>query len=253
MNTMKRRNLIIQELEEEGAVKTVELSERLGVSSMTIRRDLGYLAEEGIVSITHGGAVLNKGALKEHGMFYKEDAYFNEKRRIAEFCYNFVNEGDAVFLDTGSTAKIIAEVIADKKNISVVSHSLLVQQVLAEASGIRMISAPGVFRQKTMGFLGQLTCDFVAGFKFDTLFLGVEGVDIEHGVTVPDIVDGETKRALVRQAKRVIVVADYSKIGTSFFMTISPLKGINTLVTNKEADMDTIDRIREQGVEVFLV
>lgn len=253
MNTLKRRKTIIQELEEEGAVKTVELSERLGVSSMTIRRDLTYLAEEGIVSITHGGAVLNKGALKEHDMFYKEGSYFEEKRRIGEFCYNFVNEGDAVFLDTGSTTKIIAEVIADKKNISVVSHSLLVQQVLSGAQGIKLISAPGVFREKTMGFLGQLTCDFVAGFKFDTLFLGVEGVDIEHGVTVPDIVDGETKRALVRQAKRVIAVADYSKIGTSFFMTISPLREIDILVTNKEANPEVIDRIREEGVEVFLV
>ena len=253
MNTLKRRKTIIQELEEEGAVKTVELSERLGVSSMTIRRDLSYLAEEGIVSITHGGATLNKGALKEHGMLYKEEVYSEEKRRIGEFCYNFVNEGDAVFLDTGSTVKIIAEVIADKKNISVVSHSLLVQQVLTESPGIKLISAPGVFREKTMGFLGQMTCDFVAGFKFDTLFLGVEGVDLEHGVTVPDIVDGETKRALVRQAKRVVVVADYSKIGSSYFMTIAPLDRIDTLVTNKEADPELIERIREQGVEVFLV
>lgn len=253
MNTIKRRKTIIQELEEEGVVKTVELSERLGVSSMTIRRDLSYLAEEGIVSITHGGAVLNKGSLKEHGMLYKEDAYLEEKRRIGEFCSNFINEGDAVFLDTGSTAKIIADVIADRKNISVVTHSLLVQQVLAGSAGIRLISAPGVFREKSMGFLGQMTCEFVTGFKFDTLFLGVEGVDIQHGVTVPDIIDGETKRALVRQAKRVIVVADSSKIGVSYFMSIAPLDQIHTLVTNKETDPNLIDRIRELGVEVFLV
>lgn len=253
MNTLKRRKMIINDLEKEGSVKTAELSERLNVSSMTIRRDLTFLAEEGIVRLTHGGAVLNNGALLEHGMLYKEEKLMEEKRRIGEFCYNFVNEGEAIFIDTGSTTKTIAEFIVNRKNILVVSHSLPVQQILSHSHGVKLISAPGVFREKTMGFLGQMTCDFVSGFKFDILFLGVEGVDVEHGVSVPDIVDGETKRALVRQAKKVIAVADYSKIGASFFMTIVPLREIDILVTNKEADTTMIEAIREQGVEVFLV
>lgn len=253
MNTLKRRKEIISELEKEGAVKTINLSERLEVSSMTIRRDLNYLASEGIVTLTHGGATLNNGALLEHATLFKEEKLVEEKRRIGEFCCNFVNEGDAIFIDTGTTAKVVAETIDGRKNILVVSHSLLVHQILGRSSGIKLIAAPGVFREKTMGFLGQMTCDFVAGLKFDTLFLGVEGVDIKHGVSVPDIIDAETKRALVRQAKRVVVVADYTKIGVSYFMTIVPLKEIDVLVTNKEADSNVIDQIRECGVEVFLV
>lgn len=253
MDTLKRRKKIIAELERTGSVKTAELSEQMGVSSMTIRRDLNYLQEEGIVSLAHGGAVLNNGSLMEHGMFYKEDTMIEEKRRIGEFCYNFVNDGDAVFIDTGSTTKMVAETIINRKNIVVVSHSLPVQQLLAHSPGIKLIAAPGVFREKTMGFLGQMTCDFVSGMKFDTLFLGVEGVDIRHGVSVPDIVDGETKRSLVRQAKKVVVAADYTKIGISYFMSIVPLSEIDVLVTNKEADSAALDGIREQGVEVFLV
>lgn len=253
MDTLKRRRQIIKELEKSGAVKTVELSEQLGVSTMTIRRDLNYLQQEGIISLTHGGAVLNNGSLMEHGMFYKEDTMTEEKRRIGEFCYNFVNDGDAVFIDTGSTTKMIAETIVNRQNIVVVSHSLPVQQILAQAPGIKLIAAPGVFREKTMGFLGQMTCEFVAGMKFDTLFLGVEGIDARHGVSVPDIVDGETKRALVRQANKVVVAADYTKIGMSYFMSIVPLGDIDVLVTNKEADSALLGEIREQGVEVFLV
>lgn len=252
-NTLKRRKAIIHQLEKEGTVKTADLSEELGVSSMTIRRDLNHLSEEGIVTLTHGGAVLNSGALLEHATLYKEEQLVEEKRRIGEFCYNFMNEGEAIFIDTGTTAKMVAETIINRKNMLVVSHSLLVQQILAHAPGIKLIAAPGVFREKTMGFLGQMTCDFVASLKFDTLFLGVEGVDVKHGVSVPDIVDAETKRALVRQARRIVAVADYTKLGISYFMTVVPLKEIDILVTNKEADPALVDEIREAGVEVFLV
>lgn len=253
MNTLKRRKDILDQLEREGMVKTIELSERLNVSSMTIRRDLNYLAGEGMVTLTHGGATMNSGALMEHHIFFKQETLIEEKRRIGEFCYNFVNEGEAIFIDTGSTTQMIAETLVNRKNIVVVSHSMPVQQILSRAQGIKMIAAPGVFREKTMGFLGQMTCDFVSRLKYDILFLGVEGVDVKHGVSVPDIVDGETKRALVQQAKKVIAVADYTKIGISYFMTIVPLKEIDVLVTNKEADSKIIEQIREQGIEVFLV
>ena len=253
MNTQKRRKHIIQLLGKEGSVKTSELSEEFQVSVMTIRRDLNYLAGEGIVTLTHGGAALNRGGLTEHAMLYKEDTRIEEKRRIAAFCSNFVNEGDAVLIDTGSTAKMVAQTLINRKNIVVVTHSLPVQDMLSHASGIKLIAAPGVFREKTMGFLGQMTCDFVSGLKLDVLFLGVEGVDAVHGVSVPDVIDAETKRALVHQARKVVAVADYTKIGKSFFMSIAPLREIDVLVTNQEADPEAIAKIREQGVEVFLV
>lgn len=253
MDTHKRRNHIINLLEQEGTVKTSELSEQYQVSVMTIRRDLNYLAGEGIVTLTHGGAVLNRGGLTEHAMNYKEDTLIEEKRRIATFCSNFINEGDAILIDTGSTAKMVAQTLMNRKNIVVVTHSLPVQNMLAHVSGIKMIAIPGVFREKTMGFLGQMACDFVSNLKLDVLFLGVEGVDPDHGVSVPDIVDAETKRALVHQANKIIAVADHTKIGRSYFMSIAPMREIDVLVTNQEADPEIIGKIRDQGVEVFLV
>ena len=186
-------------------------------------------------------------------MLYKQETLNEEKRRIGEFCTRFVNEGDAIFIDTGSTTLKVAEALADNKNLLVVSHSLAAQQVLARSSGIKMIAAPGVFREKTYGFLGQLTCEFVKRFKFDTVFLGMEGVDARHGLTVPDITDGETKRALVDQAVQVVAVADYTKIGVSYFMTIVPLERVDALVTNEGADPAVIEEIRSHGVTVYLV
>lgn len=253
MSTISRRKSILAMLEKGEMIKTADLSGQLNVSVMTIRRDLNSLAEDGIITLTHGGAVLNRGALFEHNMLYKQETLNDEKHRIGEFCTRFVNEGDAVFIDTGSTALKVAEALADNKNLLVVSHSLAAQQMLARSPGIKLISAPGVFREKTYGFLGQLTCEFVKGFRFDTLFLGVEGVDVEHGFTVPDIMDGETKRALVNQANQVVAVADFTKIGVSYFMTIVPLDKVDILVTNENADPAVIEAIRKQGVTVYLV
>lgn len=265
MNTNQRRKNIICELEKCGSVKTADLSELLGVSSMTIRRDFDYLAKEGIVTVIHGGAKLNEGALTEYTMLYKEEKMVEEKRRIGEFCLRFIREGEAVLIDTGTTARRVAEYLnefavewmgestAERKNTVVVSNSLPVQQTLAHASGIRLISAPGVFREKSMGFLGQMTCEFVQNLKIDTLFLGAEGVDAGHGVTVPNVTDAETKRAFVKQAEKVVVVADETKIGSSYFMTVASLEEIDVLVTNQNADPQEIERIREAGVEVYLV
>lgn len=253
MNTIQRRKSIISELEKAGSVKTAELSALFDVSSMTIRRDLNYLAEEGIVTVTHGGAKLNAGSLTEHTMFYKEEKMVEEKRRIGEFCLRFMEEGNAVFIDTGTTARMVAEYMVDCSNMVAVTNSVTAGQSLAHVPGIRLIGAPGIFREKSMGFLGQMTCDFVKNLKLDILFLGAEGVDAKHGVTVPDAVDGETKRALVKQAEMVVVVADQTKIGASFFMSVASLPEIDVLVTNQGADPEEIRKIKEMGVEVYLV
>lgn len=253
MNAITRRKSILALFETEEMVRTGELAEMLGVSIMTIRRDLNSLAEDGIVTLTHGGATLNRGSLFEHNMLYKQEILIEEKRKIGEYAASFVNESDTVYIDTGSTPLRVAEALCEKRNLSIVSPSLSAQQMLAHSQGINLISTPGIFREKAYGFLGQLTCEFVRRYKFDVVFLGVEGIDAEHGVSVQDITDGETKRALLQQAEKVIVVADYTKIGKSFFTTVASLNQIDVIVTNANADSKVIEEIRAQGVEVCLV
>lgn len=253
MKQINRQKAIIEELEKNGSVDTVELSEKFNVSSMTIRRDLKTLADEGILTLAHGGAVLNGGSLFEYPMSYKEEQYWEEKKRIAALCCSFINERDSIFLDTGTTTLAIAENLRDKKNIVVTTQSLLVMQALSSAPGIRLISAPGVYRPITNGFLGQLTSNFVKNYKYDTLFLAAEGIDAAHGITVPDVIDAETKKSLIECSQKVIAVLDKSKIGLSFFSIIAPITAIDILVTNEGADSNMINEFKRAGVEVFLV
>lgn len=253
MDAIKRRKELLDILNQDGFVNTVEMAERFSVTTMTIRRDFNSLQKEGIVTLKHGGAILNQGTYTEHPALIKQEQMRGEKERIGKFCANLVNEGDAVCLDTGSTTRYVADAIADKQNVIVLTNSLPVIESLRSAHNIKLIVTPGVFREKSLGFLGEMTCTFVNGFLYDTLFLACEGISAEGGVSVPDINDGQTKRAFVKQAKKVVVVADYTKIGKAFFMTVATWKQIDVLVTNLEADADMIKKIREQGVEVFLV
>lgn len=253
MKTIKRRKEILDQLEKSSSVNITELSEILDVSSMTIRRDLNLFAEQGVVTLVHGGAVLNRGAAIMHNMPFKEEKLREEKKRIASFCANLVNEGSSIFIDCGSTTKEIAEAILQKKNIVVMTNSLPASNILSTAKNIKLIMVPGVFRDKAQGFFGQMTSEFVGNFKFDILFLGAEGLDIKQGATSPDIVDAETIRSLVKQATKVILVIDRTKLGVCSFMTVATLKEIDTIVTDKDADSELIEELRNQGVEVFLV
>ncbi len=253
MKTIKRRKEILDELEKNNSVNITELSEILDVSSMTVRRDLNLFAEQGVVTLVHGGAVLNRGATLVHNMPFREEKLREEKIRIASFCANLINEGSSIFIDCGSTTKEIAEAIVQKKNIVVMTNSLPVSNILSTAKSIKLIMAPGVFREKPQGFFGQMTSDFISKFRIDILFLGADGLDIKQGATNPDIIDTETKRSLVKQATRIVLVIDHTKLGCSSFMTVATLKEIDTIVTDKDADPEIIKELKNQGVEVFLV
>lgn len=253
MKTIKRRKEIMDQLEKNNSVSITELSEELKVSSMTIRRDLSLFAEQGIVTLIHGGAVLNHGTTLVHSMPFKEEKFREEKKRIASFCANLIHEGSSVFIDCGSTTKEVAEAILQKKNIVVMTNSLPVSNILSTAKNIKLIMVPGVFREKTQGFFGQMTSSFISNFKIDILFLGANGLDLKQGATSPEIIDSETKRSLVKQATKVVLVIDHTKIGVSSFMTVATLKEIDTLVTDKAADPEIIEELKNQGIEVFLV
>lgn len=237
MRGIERKLSIIKDVQEHGQADINELAEKYGVSTMTIRRDLTKLSEEGLVTLEYGGAVLNKGAFVEYSMHMKEAEFLEEKQRIAKECASYIKEGDAVFLDAGTTVCEIAKCIANYKNITVMTHSLLVANILS-GSDLNLIMCPGQFRKKSMAYMGQFTDDFIDMFQIDKLFLGVEGVDFKQGLSVPNIEDGITKRHLIKHAKWTVCLADHSKFDQACYHKICDLKEIDQLVTDNGLQND---------------
>lgn len=253
MKSRERRKQILSELEKNHSVNITELSQQLEVSSMTIRRDLNLFAQQGLVTLVHGGAVLNRGVTAIATMTIREKILQEEKSRIAHFCANLINESDAVFIDCGTTPKDIAEAIINRKNIIVMTNSLPVANILSSAKNLKLILTPGVYSANSHGFVGQMTADFIQKFKIDILFLGSKAFDLEQGITQPDIIDAETKRTMIRQAKKVVLAIDHTKLGTSSFMSAAMPKEIDVIVTDKDADPDLVEAIKKEGIDVFLV
>ena len=252
MNAIERKRYILDELQRNGSVVITDLAERIQVSSMTIRRDLNAMAEDGMVTLEHGGAVLNSGSLFECSISFKNEINVSEKQRIAAKCMEYINEGDSVFLDAGTTPNELAALLRGKRNISVLTHSLLVANTTATMRNIKLIMCPGEFRENSMAFLGPLTDDFIQHFQIDTLFLSLEGIDLNDGLSVVDVQDGHTKKVLVEKAKRVICIADHSKFNKSFFYKIAPVADVDLVVTDTGLDAATQELFRQNNVPLVL-
>lgn len=250
MNSIDRKQQILSLLQKNGSIVIEDLAVMLNVSSMTIRRDLQKLSSQGLISLERGGAVLNSGALFEYSMQLKQKVHMLEKQSIARTCLDYINEGDSIFLDAGTTTAEIAKLLLRKKNLVVITHSLLVANYLSAASDIRVIMCPGEYRASSMAYMGPLTDEFVTQFKIDTLFLGVDGVGLKDGITVPDIMDGITKKTLINKAEKVICVADSSKFGQSFLYKISPLANIDVIVTDGGISDETVKEYQNHGVHL---
>ena len=133
MRTKERRQVILTRLENDKNLRIVETAEAMGVSTMTVRRDLQRLAEQGIVTLVHGGAVFNEGTVAMPTVAAREQKMRQEKNTMAAYCAGLIKEGNAVYLDAGSTAKAIAELLLERSNIAVLTHSLSVMNILAAA------------------------------------------------------------------------------------------------------------------------
>lgn len=253
MNSIARKQAVLKELQETGSANIIELAEKLNVSTMTIRRDLAKFAEEGIVTLEHGGAILNGGSLFEYGMSVKQSEYVEEKQRIAKQCLTYIKDGQSVYLDSGTTPEEIAKLLVNRRHITVMTHSLLAANALAASNQVNLIMCPGVYRERSMAFMGQMTDDFIARFHIDILFLSVEGVDSEYGVSVQNTVDGYTKKMLIEHSEQIICAADSSKFEKRLFCRIAEPGRIDRYVTDSGIDETIRDQFREKELDLEII
>lgn len=175
------------------------------------------------------------------------------KIRLARYAASLVQEGNAIYLDTGSTCMAIAQVLAERKNIAVLTHSLGVMNILASASGIQLFTMAGQYREDLKGFFGDLTCRDIDGFRIDIAFLGISALSLADGLLSTDIADQGVKRKLLETARKSIAVTDHTKIGKTSFLRICDLRALDTIITDKEADEAFVTGARKQGIEVVQV
>jgi DeoR/GlpR family transcriptional regulator of sugar metabolism len=233
MNIDERRTYIISLVETGKSVDIKELAEELNVSEMTIRRDLTSLEKTGVVRRFFGGAVSTRGRSYEPPLLLRNTLASKAKTAIGKRASEMIIEGDCVALDVGSTTFEIARNLTGRNNLTVITPSLFIANLLVSEPGIRVILPGGILRHGEASIVGDLAQTAFKGLFVDKLFLGVGGIDAQAGLTEYNWDDTLVKKAMIHSAKQVIAVVDSSKFERVAFVQIGNFNDIHHLVTDE--------------------
>ncbi|MGH3436061.1 MAG: DeoR/GlpR family DNA-binding transcription regulator [Sciscionella sp.] len=234
MLARQRQAVILDEVQRTGAARVADLVVRLGVSDMTIRRDLDVLAGRGLVEKVYGGATAIGGrSTEEPGFEAKSVRQLGEKQAVAAAAAQRVRPGTAIGLSAGTTTFTFARFLADVPNLTVVTNSIRVADVLSSPPRAdRTVVLTGGVRTPSDALVGPVAVHTVATLHLDVVFLGVHGIAADAGLTTPNLNEGETDRALLAAAARNVVLADHTKWNTVGICTIAGLDEIDTVITD---------------------
>jgi DeoR/GlpR family transcriptional regulator of sugar metabolism len=234
-----RQALILEEIRRTGGARVSDLTQRLGVSDMTIRRDLEVLARSGLIEKVHGGAVL-PGVPSSHepGFEAKSSLEQPAKAAIAKAAADLVTPGAAIGLSAGTTTYALAERLAGVPGLAIVTNSVRVLNLFGDGqtagpggSGTSVVLTGGV-RTPSDALVGPVADLTIRSLHLDMLFLGCHGIDPEAGLTTPNLAEAETNRAFVRAARKLIVVADHTKWGIVGLSSFADLDDVDILITD---------------------
>lgn len=253
----QRQARILEEIQRAGGVRVSDLTRLLGVSDMTVRRDLDSLARQGLVAKVHGGATAvdleTRPSTDEPGFEVKSVREQLEKDAIAKAAVSLVPPGAGIALTAGTTTWALARHLVDVPNLTVVTNSIHVAEVLHQQrrTDLTVVLTGGV-RTPSDALVGPVAVSTIRSLHVDVVFMGVHGIDQRAGLTTPNLMEAETNRAFCTAARRLVVVADHTKWGVVGLSQIAPLDQIDTLVTDSRLDREARHVLDEAVGELIL-
>lgn len=253
--TEQRRRNLLDLVDQNGQVTVVDLIKRFSISAVTVRSDLDALASIGAIVRSHGGAVRRLEATQDFPLRTKETLHHIEKVRIGKAAAELVRAGETIILDSGSTTAEIARHLKKLKlpSLTVITNALNIAAELADHVGISLMMIGGLLRPISCSFVGPQAEAMMNDFHADRLFLAVDGFDLENGPSTPDVLEAQLNNVMIRSAKEVNVVADFSKLGRRSVSKIGPFDRIRRLITDKRAAPEFTEGLRKKGIEVIEV
>lgn len=250
MTATERRQAIRAILNVRDSVRVVELSERLHVSEVTIRKDIVILEEQGYLQRTHGAVVPAERFDPRFSLSARKDANTGSKAAIAAGAREILHHGETVYIDSGSTCAAFASTIAEME-LRVVTNSLDVLTLLADRASISLMALGGSYRHDAGSFIGPWTNLTLAQVQVDHAFLGASGVSLEGRFSAQNSIEAEVKRHAIASARTVVVLVDRRKIGVQAFSVFAEPQEIGVLVT--DADEEECRRFESFGIHVIHV
>ncbi len=250
----ERLDLITTLLQEQGRVSVADLSKRFGVSSVTIRNDLGTLERQGRLIRTHGGAMPSPSLGIELPAFaMRKELHLPEKKKIGSAAAALIRDGDSIALDASTTAWQIARHLKERQELTVVTNGLFVALEFLDSPGVTVVMPGGSLRTASASLVGDQGACILERYHVQKGFFGAGGFTLEEGLTDTSQYEVELKRLMVQRSKEVIAVIDSSKWGQVTSVSLAAIHEMDHVISDQAAPPDMVSRLRDSGVRVTLV
>ncbi|MEX0928122.1 MAG: DeoR/GlpR family DNA-binding transcription regulator [Balneolales bacterium] len=250
-NVAERRNQTLKALRAKGQISVVELSRLLEVSEVTIRKDLEYLEKHNLLVRTHGGAMQNGYLVYDQPIEEKGKLHAEEKRYIGEAAANLIEDSDSVFMEAGSTMVQVARQIK-KRNLTILTNGINVALELLRLADVELIMLGGMVRPTSACVVGPYAEQMVQEHSCRKFFLGVDGFDLERGLSTTNTLEAHLCRTMVKAAQETIVVTDSSKFGRRGLSRICSIEEIDVVVTDHGIQASILRYLEDRDIRVII-
>ena len=249
----ERHQYIIKKLQKEQYINVVDLCSELQVSSVTIRKDLKLLEDKNLLFKIHGGATLNNPYTVDRSVNEKEKLQSNEKLSIGQVAANLVMENDSIIIASGTSVLAFARCLPVNLNLTVITSALNVSLELSRHPNTEVIQLGGMMRKSSTSVMGPYSENILKDFFCSKLFLGVDGIDLEFGLTTTNMMEAHLNRQMISVAQKTIVLTDSTKFGKRGFGKICNIDEIDHIITDKGISERTVSQLESMGIEVTIV
>lgn len=252
MTKEERQSIILELLIQHNSILVTDLATHLNVSSVTIRKDLTDLEREKKLYRNHGKAILIDPYIDNRNVSEKEKLYVEEKRLIEMKAASLITPKDSILIASGTTMHALARSIVPVDELTVITASMEVSNILASEKNIYIIQLGGILRHSSLSVVGKYAENILADFSCSKLFIGVDGIDLDFGITTTNMMEASLNRVMMQTAQKTIVLADSSKFGRRGFSKIADMEDVDHIITDSHIPPSTALRLEEMGIEVTI-
>jgi DeoR family fructose operon transcriptional repressor len=256
----ERLERITEIVRRNGVVSIAELSERIGASETTIRRDLTRLERQGLLRRTYGGAVSLRVSSLDAPFAVREQLHVAEKQAIAQAAANLVSDGETIVLDAGTTSAQLARALRDRYDLTVITNSQRVMNELYDCSGVTVVVMGGELRPLSglpakgdLCMVGPITEETLRRFRPSKAFLGTAGITVNEGMSNTNLPQSQVKRIMAEISEKVILLTDHTKFGHVSYSIVAPVDVLDKIVTDDGIKPEDKAALEERGIEVVVV
>jgi len=247
-----RHQLILQRLKENGQVTIQELSDLMEVSGVTIRKDLKLLEEKNLLFRTRGGGSIDNPYTNERPINEKELINAEEKQKIAKAALSIIGINDSIIIGSGTTVFQLARHLYPTKHLTVITPAIKVALELCSRPNVEVLQLGGIIRQSSSSVAGSYAEHILGGISCGILFLGVDGIDLDFGLSITNFTEASLNQKMIESAQVIAILADSTKFGRRGLARVCSLEQVQYIVTDKGVQPNTVELLEDRGIKVII-